>query len=300
MGINKQVLSVILHEHSYKAITGNYLSIAKHTVNVDDSDINKLFESHGISNERLVEKLSSAPRDRATRHGVGGLFDHDLIGSFSDSDYNSLDISDYEGADIIHDMNTSLPPELVGRFDFIYDGSVMDNVFDPISFVRNCSQLLKPGGRIIHINCAGAVAGGYLCFSPEWFFSYYAVNNFADCKIYATVARDKQYGPHRFNTDLFEWTPHFTRNPEYDYIEGCKSVDGLMHVIVVAEKGTDSTHDRTPIQMQYLDEKCADWREKYDDFCRSPRPIISLGKNRETEVILPLLTDHFRYIGSNF
>ncbi len=59
------------------------------------------------------------------------------------------------------------------------------------------------GGRILHIECATGVPGAYLMYSPEWFFSYYAINNFIDCKVYVTIARDEGCNRHIFNTDLY-------------------------------------------------------------------------------------------------
>jgi hypothetical protein len=41
-----------------------------------------------------------------------------------------------------------VPPQLRGTCDFLVDGSTLDNVFDPISTLRNAVKLLKPDGRL--------------------------------------------------------------------------------------------------------------------------------------------------------
>jgi len=300
MGINKQALAMILNEHKYRPITGKYLSIGKQTVTIPEKIIFDLFAQYSISDELLKEKYADPVNiDTATRHGQGSIFDHSLIASFSSCDYNCLDVSDYEGATIIHNMNIDIPELYHNTYDFIYNGSCMDNLFDPVTFLKNTSKMLKPGGRIIHLECASALAGAYLSFSPEWFFSYYAINGYFDCKVYAIVARESSDDPHVFNTDLFQWNPYFTRTDNYDYIKGCKSVNGLMYLLVSAEKQEDSTSEIIPMQSHYMHSSDNDWRKRYEDFCVVNRQILRSNVLKD-DVELPLLTNHFNYLGSDF
>jgi len=303
VGINKQVLKLLLHENSYKEIVGDYLSIGKQTVNVQKEEMFEIF-SNSPHNQSLKEIYKSQNFDNLTRQAgrieIDTILDHDLLKCISQNAlYHCLDRSDYEGADIICDMNNTLPAELENRFDFIYNGSVMDNIFDPVSFVINTTKMLKPGGRIMHIECSGGVPGAYLMHSPEWFFSYYAINDFVDCKIYITIATEEGEVTNFFDTDLYTWNPYFTRDPNYKLIEACKSINNLMHVIVIAEKGENSSSEKRPIQMQYLDENCVDWRKKYHEYSSSKRPILSLGTKKDN-IKLPYLSDHYSYIGSGF
>lgn len=291
---------MILNEHKYRPITGKYLSVGKHTVTIPADKIFEIFARNSIPDEQLAKIYAdSANIDTATRHGKGSIFDHSLISSFSDCEYNCLDVSDYEGATIIHNMNNDIPEQYHNTYDFIYNGSCMDNLFDPVTFIKNTSKMLKPGGRVVHLECACAVAGAYLSYSPEWFFSFYAINGFLDCKVYATVARESSGNPHSFNTDLFLWNPYFTRVDNYDYIEGCKSVNGLMHLLIVAEKQENSTNDVIPMQSHYMQPSDNDWRKRYEDFCKVSRPILRANTMKEN-VDLPLLSNHYQYLGSDF
>jgi SAM-dependent methyltransferase len=300
MGILKQALSMILNEHKYRPITGKYLSIGKQTVTIPADIIFDLFAQYSLPDEKL-KKIYADPSniDTSTRHGKGFIFDHSLLSAFSSCEYNCLDVSDYEGATIIHDMNTIIPEQYHNTYDFIYDGGCMDNMFDPVTFLKNTSNILKPGGRIVHLECASALAGAYLSFSPEWFFSYYAINGYVDCKVYAIVARESSVDPNIFNTDLFLWAPYFTRTDNYDYIKGCKSVNGLMYLLITAEKQDNSTSDIIPMQSHYLQPTDFDWRKRHEDFCIAKRPILKTNLLKEN-VDLPLLTDHYKYLGSDF
>lgn len=300
MGINRQTFQLMLLENQFKELAGDFLCIGKQTVNVELNDIVQLMEDHQLDTSKVKSLISDEKFDSATRHGNQSLYDHDLLSALSPNlNYHCLDRSDYEGADIIQDMNEPLSAELVGKFDAIYNGSCMDNIFNPVSFLQNTTHLLKPGGRIIHIECASSVAGAYLMYSPEWFFSYYSINEFRDCKVYVTVARDASDSVYKFKTDLYEWKPDFTRGGAYNYIDACKSINGLMHVIVVAEKGENSTANKSPIQMQYLDENAVDWRVNYQKFVQSARPKLKAPIQKE-QARLPLDSDHFIYLGSGF
>jgi 2-polyprenyl-3-methyl-5-hydroxy-6-metoxy-1,4-benzoquinol methylase len=64
----------------------------------------------------------------------------------------AVDVSPYEGAEVIHDLNQPLPDRLRGTADFIVDGSVLDNVFDPATGLRNLTEMLRPGGRLLMSN----------------------------------------------------------------------------------------------------------------------------------------------------
>ena len=74
------------------------------------------------------------------------------IDTITDAKYHCLDRSNYEGALIIQDMNKVIEEKKIKEFDFIYNGSCMDNIFDPVTFLTNTTKMLKVGGRILHID----------------------------------------------------------------------------------------------------------------------------------------------------
>lgn len=298
MGILKQVLDMMLHEHQYKPITGQLLSIGKQTVNISAENIDKLFNKHQITTGDDWQALTAHNRDTSTRHSHGFITDQGLYSTFCHAQYQCLDISDYEGATIIHDMNEPICERYHRSFDFIYNGSCMDNLFDPVSFIKNTSKMLKPGGRILHLEAMANVTGAFLHFSPEWFYSYYAINRFNDCKVYAFRV-DSANSRFEFDSDLFLWSPFFTRQANYDYLSAAKAVDGYMYLLVVAEKGEDSTCDRHPQQMQYIHSGCIDWREHHHQFDNTNRPILGTSHQKRS-IKIPFETDHFRYLGSAF
>ena len=99
MGINQNVFKLLLLENSYKPITGNFLSIGKHTVSMNNNIICNLLKDYGMP------FLNNKDIDTSTRHSSKkNLSDTALLKSFSNAKYSCLDVSNYEGANIIHDI----------------------------------------------------------------------------------------------------------------------------------------------------------------------------------------------------
>ena len=124
-----------------------------------------------------------------------------------------------------------------------------------------------------------------------------SINKFADVKIYETI---KKKSTNRFEgkADLFSYSPYFTREHNYNHLKSINSTKGLMHLLILAEKGKSSTSNVSPIQMQYLNKNTVDWRKSYHKFKKTKRPLLT-GKKKK-RVKLPYLSDHYKYICSEF
>jgi SAM-dependent methyltransferase len=83
----------------------------------------------------------------------------------------AIDASNYEGAQVIHDMNEPIPDYLESSFDLFIDGGTLEHVFDFPTASRNCMRTVRPGGRFISLTMANNFSGhGFYQFSPELFF----------------------------------------------------------------------------------------------------------------------------------
>src|SRR4029077_7562081 len=121
---------------------------------------------------------------------------------------------------------------LEGRFEFVYNGSVLDNVFDPGACVRNVSRMLKEGGVVMHYEGAMHCFPAYLKFSPEWFFDYYARNRFEDAQVYLCSYADV----YKSAWDTFEWDAFVNLSGKWEPAHTMQSrADAI--VVAVAEKG---------------------------------------------------------------
>jgi hypothetical protein len=91
---------------------------------------------------------------------------------------DSIDFSSYEGANIIHDMNMPVSPELYEQYDVLFDGGTLEHVFNFPVAIKNCMQMVKKGGHFISVNPANNQLGhGFYQFSPELYFRIFAPEN---------------------------------------------------------------------------------------------------------------------------
>ena len=82
-----------------------------------------------------------------------------------------LDNSDYEGATILHDLNTEIPNELKNQFSTVIDLGTLEHVYNIPQALRNLQEMCSPGGFLMMVSPANSWLGhGFYQFSPEFFF----------------------------------------------------------------------------------------------------------------------------------
>jgi SAM-dependent methyltransferase len=201
-----------------------------------------------LANGIEVRAEAAIEVDQATcgAHGRGLITDRAFFSLFTDARVAAVDVSDYEGADYVADLNRPFPSTLTAVADFVFNGSCMDNFFDPAAALRNMTRTLRSGGRIVHLEHGSPVQNAYVMYSPAFFFDYHAANRFTDCKVYAALF-DDMLDPWQ----VFLWEPYYVD------VSGWKLSDqmhpGWKHLlnVVIAEKGEESTSDESPIQGFY-------------------------------------------------
>jgi len=83
----------------------------------------------------------------------------------------ALDASTYEGATRLHDLNEPVPVSWHEQFDLVFDGGTLEHVFNFPTALKNCMQMVKPGGRFVTVTLPNNWCGhGFYQFSPELFF----------------------------------------------------------------------------------------------------------------------------------
>jgi hypothetical protein len=103
---------------------------------------------------------------------------HDHKGFFHNLGFkaiSSLDISAYEGADIVEDLNNPDIAERIGkRYDLIYDSGTVEHIFDAPVALRTINRLTEVGGAVVHISPAnGFMDHGFWQISPDLLISFY-------------------------------------------------------------------------------------------------------------------------------
>src|SRR5258706_1169674 len=178
MGISTPLSRVFLRENRVRPLTGKGLLVGRQSIFFGVDAMRKVAKIEG-------GQLPDKPIRRDTVTSIPGeILDYDLFAGFCNLQMQAVDVTAYEQAEIIQDMNMPAPPALENRFDFIFNGSCMDNSFNAAMFMSNMTRMLKPGGRVVHIEHASNWPASYVSYSPDWFLDYYANNNFADCQVF--------------------------------------------------------------------------------------------------------------------
>ncbi len=276
---------LLVAEHKINPIKGNVLALGKQTIAVSLPKIKEIF----CEQECSINPVVSVKNDTTTRMRTSDcLDDASFFQLFGDIHYDTMDVSSYENASIVHDLNEPIPPELEGKFDFIVDGGTFDHLFDLKMAFANIVKLLKPGGRIFQWNASSNYSNaGYLSFSADFFYDYYALNKFANCQTF--FAQSYYMGAQNWYISQF-----MPSNSGQRPIELKQSYFYTM-VIALATKGVNSTYNRMPIQLQYRDEALRqEYRKNIEQFDRlnTKLDIKSIGL-RAAKVPLTYKLLHF-------
>lgn len=244
MGIAPYVAEAIIREHKFKSITGDVLLLGRQTMLFSPQDAVAMIRGQGIEPAPIPLDGSIIDRQTLAAQGHSYIRDDAFFRLLGVDKIRALDHTDYEGAEVIHDLNVPVPDRLEGIADFILDGSTLDNVWDAATTLRNVARFLRTGGRLLSINMGSNHATPYLVFTPQWLLDYFVANHFADCKVYIVVHGNE--GQISF----------FIPDPDRLLLPGANALGNFtssfpMGVLVLAEKGADSTWDKIPIQQTY-------------------------------------------------
>jgi hypothetical protein len=92
----------------------------------------------------------------------------------------ALDISDYEGAEILHDLNRADPPaQHCGIADLVFDSGTLEHVFHVPNALSALHELLDVGGLAVHSTpCNGYLDHGFYQLCPTLLYDYYRANQY--------------------------------------------------------------------------------------------------------------------------
>lgn len=269
MGIMIPVVRALLREHKRRPLTGRGLLIGRQTVPLTIQEARELLAEEGIdciNDQPALDTFTRFGRDRGFVSDIG------FFSMFCDVLWRTLDVTDYEGAEIVHDMHEPVPSELAGQFDFIWTGSCLDNMFDPATAMKSSARMLAPGGRVVCMEMSSAHFDAYTMYSQAWFFDYFAVNGFAECAVYSCV-----FDPE----DIWDGPYNVYAPTGYDSASQHFSLKGhpgkALITLAFAERGEESTWDRMPIQYPYRPDHEV-YRAAFERF--GPGPLVAAGAER--------------------
>jgi SAM-dependent methyltransferase len=268
LGFFSIATDVILQEHKFRPITGRVLMIGRQNTGLTPGEAKHTIERNGVPLLRDDFEID-ATAIHTTRRGEE-VTDRAFFAAFSNCTVEAVDISPYEGAEIVHDMSVPLPEHLKGQFDFIYDGSSLDNIFNPAATIQNISDLLKPHGRCVLMNWSNSHPTAYAMLSPDWFMDFFAYHEYEDARTLVAEV-DAESGRH------WRYNPLIYHHDQYGY--QCSSITShdMRATICFAEKSNRPDKSGYPVQVHYRGKNVEPYLSSAIRFQRSTRPEYDLS-----------------------
>lgn len=175
MGIDTQTLHFLKYASGIKKF-GNVATLGRQELQVHEFKIRRDIKTKRRYNkEKFCESL--------------------LINEFGANNVDSFDNSDYENASYIVDLNLPINCAFKNSYDTVLNIGVLEHIYHITQALKNCSDMLKLGGQIIHILPANNLCGhGFWQFSPELFFSLNSEENgFENLEVFIADINNNDY-----------------------------------------------------------------------------------------------------------
>jgi SAM-dependent methyltransferase len=170
VGIDIHNLNLLAHAQDLGVSFEKTLAIGRQALFIEPFELEAHRRLRGLPALQEPARAAGAPR----------YFEPLMQQWLGASQAESVDASAYESATHLHDMNLPWPGESAqrGRFDAVLDFGCLEHVFNfPVAW-RNCVDLCRVGGHILHSLPANNLSGhGFYQFSPELFFNLYQAQN---------------------------------------------------------------------------------------------------------------------------
>jgi hypothetical protein len=292
MGLSLYLAELIVLEHRYRRLPPVVHTLGRLFTGFDFDQAAGIMYRHGVTPAQIPLEIDTHTTE-AQRQPKECITERTFFRMLGVRDVHAIDINPYEGADIVWDLCKPIPDAMEGRAEFIVGGSTLDNVFDPAQYIKNIVRLLRRGGRLFEINILNNTGRAYTMLPPPWFFDYFVVNKFADCRVYVIETSDKV---HAFKLQAYvnpEQQPGWGLIDNFDGDETCK-----LGTVVFAEKGEYSTWAETPVQDAWRDAaQIRAYNERLAAIAASPRPDWGLRVS-DSRPKSPNKTLHnYRYVG---
>ena len=166
MGLDINAVQFLIAARKEGVEFGDVLMLGRQDLNVFPAKMRAELAKHGYPTEAFAEGAKDTG------------FAEPVFKALGAKKVSSLDVSDFEGAEVVHDLNKPLPDQFKERFDLVYDGGTLEHVFNFPLALQNCMEMLRPGGRlIIHTGTNNWCGHGFYQFSPELFFRVFSTEN---------------------------------------------------------------------------------------------------------------------------
>ena len=186
MGLDYNGVKYLLYcKYVNKVEFGSVLMLGRQNLHLSKDKLSSLFDEFDITyNKEILNDIMPHKFAYADM----------LLKYLGASEVHSLDYSDYEESDLIHDLNEKIDINQHEKYNCVIDGGTLEHVFDVKNAFYNCMNFLKLNGYFISITPANNFMGhGFYQFSPELFYRIFDSDNGFEVLSLCLVESDSRY-----------------------------------------------------------------------------------------------------------
>ena len=166
MGLNINATKLLLKLKEDGVDFGLVLTLGRQRLNVPKIQLQHLLKNFGYA--------INARELKARNKGYCEPF-LELLGA---TKVDSMDVSDYEKATVMHDLNDPIADSIKGTYNTLIDSGTLEHVFNFPQAIKNCMELIRVGGNYIGMTpCNNFFGHGFYQFSPELYYRVFSKEN---------------------------------------------------------------------------------------------------------------------------
>lgn len=177
MGLLAPILNKLIDTVITKQVpTDKLLVLGQQDALITPLELQRIIDKHSLHLDEKAFQLYSNYHKNKNHYNANMIIYQDILG------FNHIsiqDVSNYEGANILFDLNKPAPDELKSSFDVILDCGTIEHIFDVKQVFSNLFSMIRLHGSVIHFSPFNIWPDhGFYCYNPTLFKSIYAKNYF--------------------------------------------------------------------------------------------------------------------------
>ncbi|TDF39464.1 hypothetical protein EYS14_08080 [Alteromonadaceae bacterium M269] len=190
MGISIHQAKAIVKLFNKSNISGRIFSAGRQTIQISRDRAIEVTAAKTCSDNLNIDEDTRAAKVQTDEKGERFISDRSFFSLIHDEPLESFDVTDYEGASILLDLNYPIASEHHNVAGFILDGSTLDNVFNPAQALLNMVSMLDEGGVLYSLNVASLHYQPYSVVLPAMIYDFFVYNEFEEFEVYLYVYRE--------------------------------------------------------------------------------------------------------------
>ena len=162
MGLNSDNFLLLVDAKRKGAAFDKTVCTGRPHLNVDATTIKKTLTRAGLFDRALYDELIS---------GSDAPFADKVFTMLGTRTLDVMDVSAYEGANVIHDLNEPINAEFHEQYDLVFDSGTLEHIFNCTTGLRCYMDMLKVGGSMIICSPGNNWMGhGFYQLGPDFFY----------------------------------------------------------------------------------------------------------------------------------